>query len=210
MIKGRDMKYEAEVRELLIKNTIHLIAEGGFEMATTKNLAHSGGTLPDFKMNEVYIYRLFGSKENLYEAAFLCLDHELFRFFYSTMCATGCFKNGTRENLYRFFRKVWDFILSDEEGCRCYVRYYYSIYFQGQPLQMHKNLFERIFTEAKPLFKEEADVYAILHSTFIMLFDFAIRVYNGELENNEINIPHVFNVLYCMMMTYFKTDAEAQ
>ena len=126
------------------------------------------------------------------------------------MCATGCFKNGTKENLYRFFSKVWDFILSDEEGCRCYVRYYYSVYFQGQPLQMHKNLFERIIAEAKPLFKEEADVDAILHSTFIMLFDFAIRVYNGELENNEINLPHIFNVLYCMMMTYFKTDAETR
>ena len=55
-----------------------------------------------------------------------------------------------------------------------------------------------------PLFKEEADVASILHSVFTAMFDFAIRVYNGELEDNEINRPHIFNVLYCMMMTYFK------
>ena len=55
-----------------------------------------------------------------------------------------------------------------------------------------------------PLFKEEAEVYAIMHSVFTMLLDFAIRVYNGEIEDNEINRPHVFNVLYCMMVTYFK------
>ena len=49
------MRYEAEIKELLIENAIHLIAEGGFEKATTKELTHSGGALPDFKMNEVYI-----------------------------------------------------------------------------------------------------------------------------------------------------------
>ena len=30
-------------------------------------------------------------------------------------------------------------------------------------------------------------VWHILHSAFTALFDFAIRVYNGELEENEIN-----------------------
>ena len=72
------MKREAEIKELLISNTIRLVSEGGFEKATTKELALCGGHLPDFKMNEVYIYRLFGSKENLYEATFIRLDTELF------------------------------------------------------------------------------------------------------------------------------------
>ena len=56
------MKYEAEIKELLIENAIHLIAEGGFEKATTKALTYCGDQLPAVKMNEVYIYRLFGSK----------------------------------------------------------------------------------------------------------------------------------------------------
>ena len=72
------MKNEVVVRELLIANALHLIAEGGFESATTKELTHCGGSLPDFKMNEVYIYRIFGSKEQLYESAFIQLDRELF------------------------------------------------------------------------------------------------------------------------------------
>ena len=42
------MRYEAEIKELLIENAIHLIAEGGFEKATTKELTHCGGQLPDF------------------------------------------------------------------------------------------------------------------------------------------------------------------
>ena len=72
-----EMKYETEIRELLISNTIHLIAEGGFEKATTKELTHCGGDLPNMKMNEVYLYRIFGSKENLYDEAFVRLDREL-------------------------------------------------------------------------------------------------------------------------------------
>jgi hypothetical protein len=102
---------------------------------------------------------------------------------------------------------AWQFILGNEERCRCYVRYYYSIYFRGNSRKTHKKLFEGIVNEMMPMFKEEADVFSILHSVFTALFDFAIRVYNGELEDNEINRPHIFNVLYCMMITYFK-DSE--
>lgn len=43
-----------------------------------------------------------------------------------------------------------------------------------------------------------------MHSVFNVLLDFAIQVYNGEIVDNETNRVHVFNVLYCMMMTYLK------
>ena len=198
------MKHEAEVRELLISNAIHLIAEGGFERATTKELTHCGGSLPGFKMNEVYIYRIFGSKENLYEAAFLRLDDELFGAFRNGVRFVGGFEVDTKERLYEFFQRAWYFLLGNEERCRCYVRYYYSIYFKGNACRLHRQLFEGLVNEMAPIFKEEADVEAILHSVFISLLDFCIRVYNGTLEDSELNRPHIFNVLFCMMMTYFK------
>ena len=203
------MKREAEIKELLISNAIHLIAEGGFEKATTKELTHGGGALPNFKMNEVYIYRIFGSKESLYESAFVCLDNELFRAFQSGVSAVGGFAQSRKEKLYQFFLMAWRFIIGNEERCRCYVRYYYSIYFKGRSLETHKKLFEGMISEMTPIFKEEADVVSILHSVFTALFDFAIRVYNGELEDNDINRFHIFNVLYCMMSTYFKDSAVA-
>ena len=204
------MRYEAEIKELLIENAIHLIAEGGFEKATTKELTHSGGALPDFKMNEVYIYRFFGIKDNLYEAAFVSLDTELYVAFRDGVKAIGGFDDNTKEKLYDFFSRAWRFILGNEERCRCYVRYYYSIYFKDSSIKAHKKLFEGIVTEMTPLFKEEADVSSILHSVFTALLDFAIRVYNKDLEDNEINRPHIFNVLYCMMMTYFKENLHEE
>ena len=70
-------------------------------------------------------------------------------------------------------------------------------------------LFGEMVKEMEPLFKDEADTESIMHSVFTALFDFAIRVYNGELEDNEVNRQHIFNVLYCMMMTYFKDIPQA-
>ena len=199
------MRYEAEIKELLIENAIHLIAEGGFEKATTKELTHCGGQLPNFKMNEVYIYRFFGSKEKLYETAFVRLDTELFHAFKHGVEIIGGFDDSRKEKLERFFSMAWQFILGNEERCLCYVRYYYSIYFKGDSLEAHRKLFAGMVDEMTPIFKEEADVSSILHSVFTALFDFAIRVYNGDLEDNDENRPHIFNVLYCMMISYFKS-----
>ena len=150
------------------------------------------------------IYRLFGSKERLYESAFQLLDQELYQVFATGSRMVGGFESDTREKFWKFFLIVWPFLLGNEDRCRCYVRYYYSVYFKGDSLISHKKQFRGMVEAVAPLFKEEADVASILHSVFTALFDFAIRVYNGELEDNEINRPHIFNVLYCMMMTYFK------
>ena len=206
---GAEMKHEAEIKELLISNAIHLIAEGGFEKATTKELTHCGGSLPDFKMNEVYIYRIFGSKENLYESAFRRLDEELIYAFRLGVEAIGGFGGDVREKLYEFFSMAWRFILGNEERCRCYVRYYHSVYFKGRSLDTHRRLFEGMISEMAPLFREDADAVSILHSVFTALFDFGIRVYNGDLEDNDRNRPHIFNVLYCMMATYLKDFVRA-
>lgn len=200
------MKCESEIRELLISNAIHLIAEGGFEKATTKELTFCSGHLPGIKMNEAYVYRIFGNKERLYEAAFLRLDSELFQSFQKALKAMKAHEGSLKEKLYELFIITWEFILGNEERFRCYVRYYYSVYFRGSSLESHNKLFKEIVDEASVFFKEEADVGSILHGVFFALFDFAIRVYNGDLEDSEINRPHVFNVLCCMMMSYFKDN----
>lgn len=198
------MKREAEVKELLISNTIKLIAEGGFEKATTKELTNYGGSLKDFKMNESYIYRIFGSKEKLYEAAFLQLDDELAGALIRGIKAMDKSEDGLKDALYAVFQKVWQFILRNEARCRCYVRYYYSNYLKGSTIEAHRKHFRKVVEVFTPLFRDDADTDNILHCVFTTVLDFGIRVYNGDLEDNEVNREHVFNVLYCMMMTYFK------
>ncbi len=200
------MKHETEIKERLISNAIHLIATGGFEKATTKELTHCGGDLPNIKMNEVYIYRTFGSKEKLFEEAFLLLDNELFYAFKHGADSINDLEKNLKAGLYDYFLSAWRFILSNEDRCRCYVRYYYSIYFRGRSLESHEALFKDVIAKLVPFFKDNADVINILHSVFTSLLNFGVRVYNGELENTDSNRKHVFNVLYCMMVTYLKNQ----
>lgn len=203
------MKREAEIKERLISNAINLIAEGGFEKATVKELVRYSGDLPGFKMNDVYIYRIFGSKESLYEATFTCLDSELYQAFRQGVGVVGDLDCALTEKLNRFFLLAWQFVLHNERRCRCYVRYYYSVYFKGRTLMAHKENFEKIVSVLSPMFKEEADVFSIMHSVFVSLLDFSIRVYNGDLEDTDDNRTHIFNVLYCMVATYLKDSVKA-
>ena len=204
------MKYEAEIRELLINNAIQLIAEGGFEKATTKELAHCGNQTSNFKMNEAYIYRTFGSKEKLYEAAFLTLENELYHAL--NVCVTEEFavERDMGQTWERIYERAWAFLKRNEARCRCYVRYYYSIYFRGASLELHREHFDKVLVSSglSSVFLAEADVRSIMRSVFTALLDFAIRVYNGELADSEVNRRHIFNVLYCMMSSYLKEEAR--
>lgn len=198
------MKNEQQIREIFISNAIHLIGEGGFEKATTKELTNYQSDSHSLKMNEAYIYRVFGSKEAIYEAAFVSLDQELYDAILGAFNAVNFNEGDVKEKFYEFFSKSWRFMMKNEKRCRCYVRYYYSIYFKGSSLQGHNAHFENIVTLFAPLFREKADVNEILHSVFTSLLDFSVRVHNCDLANTPEVRHHVFNILYCMLATYLK------
>ena len=200
------MRHEEQIRDVLIENTIALIAEGGFEMATTKAIVYSGEKLDNVKLNEVHIYRVFGSKENLYSQAFYVVDEELFVEVYRAAKVFADASNSGKENFRKFFNSMWRFLLKNEARCRFYVRFYYSVYFKETAHRNHRENFSNIVALFKDAFKEEADVRSLLHSAFTMMLDFAIRVYNGDILDTQENADHIFNVLYCSLMTYFKNS----
>jgi AcrR family transcriptional regulator len=204
------MKHEEEIRSRLISNTIQLIAEGGFEKATSKELTYYGEASTDFKMNEVYIYRFFGGKEALFEQAFLMLEYELYREL--LRCSTEELAKDSEliKSWYRIFERSWSFLRRNEARCRCYVRYYYSIYFKGNSLAAHNRHFDEVTKVFEPIFREQANVSAIMHSVFSALLDFAIRSYNGELLDSEENRMHIFNILYNMLKCYLKDENARQ
>lgn len=202
------MRREAEIKHILISNAIHLIAEGGFEAATTKALTTAGGSPDGVKMNEVYIYRIFGSKEKLYEAAFLTLDDELFRVFSSAVHKVGGFDEDAKNRLRQFFDMAWDFLLGNEERFRCYVRYYHSIYFVGSAQKAHRKHFEAMVKLIAPLFAEDTAAGTVLHSAFIILLNFAVQVYNGDVQNDENTRNHAFNILFFVLESYFNRDIK--
>ena len=201
---GVFMKQEAEIKNFFILNTIHLVATSGFEGATVRKIAELSRSQSGLKVSETYVYRLFGSKENLYRAAFEFLDNEQYVAFMQGVEATRGFTRDIRERAYNFFEMAWKFLLKNEDRFRCYISYYHSPYFKGEVLEEHNRLFMGVVRQISPLFKEEADVVSIAHSVLTTMLDFAFRVYNGDLVDNDENRSHIFNVVYLTMSAYFK------
>lgn len=197
------MKKESRVQEILIDNAIHLIAEGGFEAATTRAITYSNTSISDVKLNEVYIYRLFGGKEQLYAEAFEKLDNELFTEIFKDLEEYHNSDLSCEDKFKIVFMHLWRFLLQNEEHCRAYVRFYYSVYFKGMAQKKHKEHFNIVVDRLSMAFKPEADVHSLLHSVLTTILDFAIRVYNCDLRDSEDSATHIFNVIYSSISSYF-------
>jgi hypothetical protein len=200
------MKNGEVLREAFLNNTIRLIGECGFEKATTKAIAYDGIDIPGVTPNEVYIYRLFGSKTNLYDAAFCVLDNELFE------CTKNTFKHifsqdgSFKEKFYKSFLGLWNFLLGNEARCRCYVRYYYSAYFQGEAIRKHRKLLAEQAAFFEQAFREECDVASLVHTTFMTILDFAIREYNHDLIEDTDNAYYIFILILGSLKPYFRPE----
>ena len=204
------MKKESIVHSILIDNTIHLIAEGGFEAATTHAITYSNVSAPDVKLNEVYIYRLFGGKEQLYAEAFEKLDSELVGEISRDLVEFQNTEYSRDMKLKIMFMHLWHFLLQNEEHCRAYVRFYYSVYFKGMTQKKHNKNFNKVVEKFSVAFKPEADVLSLLHSVLTTMLDFAIRVYNGELSDSEDSADHIFNMLYSSLSSYFIAENQTK
>ncbi|MBQ9921513.1 MAG: TetR/AcrR family transcriptional regulator [Clostridia bacterium] len=197
------MKNASIYREVFIRNTIHLVANGGFEKATTRAIAGDRREVSNVKLNEAHIYRLFGTKEKLLEETFSELDEELIR------AVTDNFHifntdEPFREQCWEFYCGLWKFLMQNEEKCRYYTQYYFSAYFRTGGSEEHLKRFEIFINRLSFRFVDNADVYAIMHHVISTLLNFATMVYNGDLENNEENTYHIFNVAYCSIASYIK------
>ncbi len=197
------MKNEKLYRDIFIGNTIRLVSEGGFEMATTRAISGGRKEINNAKMNEAHIYRVFGTKENLFAETFAMLDNELVGVVREGLTYFNC-ELDFRSKCELLFKTLWHFLLQNEDKCRYYTRYYYSSYFKGEILKAHLKKYEVLIDVMAPSFVSSADVQSILHYVISAMLDFAIRVYNGALEDSEDNAFHIFNVVYSSFASYLK------
>ena len=124
-------------------------------------------------------------------------------FYINAFDEVSTFDGNRKERFYRYFLLVWNFILSNEEKCRCYMRYCYSVYFKNDSEKYHSENFENIVNNIAPYFKSEVSLSAVMHSVFAILLDFAVQVYNGQVENDENMKSQIFQTIYTMLSPYF-------
>lgn len=192
-----------DLRRGLIDATIAVIAKEGLDKATTKLIGLAAAT------NEVYIYRAFEDKVDMFAKTFDFLDEELFHktmeqidvlymqeLDYETRCRT-------------YFFGLWEFLLGSRDKCLTYIRYFYSPYFTKYSAESHKKRFDPLVNKFKPTFKDEADVWMILNHILNVMFDFAVKVHNGQMSDSDNYDEHVFRVIYASVKQYFKNSEES-
>ena len=187
-----------ETRRKLIDGTIQVIARQGLDGATTKLI----GTTTE--LNEVYIYRSFKDKEDLFAKTFAFLDEE---FLDLAMKHIDVMYKQEMEFELRcrvYFTAVWRFLLGNRDKCLTYVRYYYSPYFTKYSIEEHHDRFSPLVLKFKDAFKGEAEVRLILNHILNVMLDFAVKIYTGQMPDDEDHSEHVFRVVYRSIEQYFK------
>ncbi len=187
-----------ELRQKLIDGAIHVIANDGLDKATTKHIGRAA------MMNEVYIYRYFEDKEDLFAKTFDYLDEMLCEKIMQHLAIMDI-QDMTLELRCRFFFfSIWSFLLGSRDKCLAYTRYYYSPYFTKYSYTTHKHRYQPLLEKITPAFKEEADVWMILNHVLNVMLDFAVKVHNGQMPNEDNYTEHVFRVIYVSVKQYFK------
>lgn len=189
---------QAETRLNLLNGAIHVIANEGLDKATTKQICYETG------INEVYIYRCFKNKEDLYAHCFDWLDIELLDKLKQHVSIMSVQDMDFELKCRFFFSAIWSFMLGNRDRCITYVRYYYSEYFNKYSADDHEKRYKSFVEIMEPIFKGEADVWMILNHILDVMLNFAIKVHDNRMPSGDNYAEHVFRVIYAAIKQYFK------
>lgn len=192
------MKHD-EIRRGLIDGTIHVIATEGLDKATTKQI---GSTT---SINEAYIYRCFKSKEDMFAQTFAFLDDELITKVMQHVELMYINEIEYKTRCQIFFNAIWRFILGNREKCSAYIQYYYSPYFRQYSAEEHRIRFEPAVQKFNNAFQEQSNVWMLLNHILSTMLDFAIKVFDGAIPDDDDTSEHVFRLIYFSIAHYFKT-----
>lgn len=189
---------QREIKRALIDSAIHTIAKVGIDSATTKLLANNAG------VNEVYIYRIFGGKENLFKEAFVFVDND-FSATLLDLLPKAYSQNLTTEARFKnLFELVWKYATSDKEKCSFFIRYYYSRCYTSEISLERKAIYAAVMKKFDTAFERGTDTWWLFNHILDVVFSSAVKVLRDEIPDNEETQENIFNLLYPAIKQYFK------
>lgn len=183
-------------REELISRAISVVANDGFDKTTTKAIVK--GT----DISESYIYRFFADKEDLFRQMFNALDNELVAKATQHITVMYVEEMDFETKCWAFYSAIWKFLLSNREKCLAFVRYYYSPYYKKHSVADHKKRYAPLVKKFGEAFRPEANTWMLLKHILNVMLDFAVRIYDGELADNDDTAKHVFVLVYSSISPY--------
>lgn len=191
------MKSE-DMRVSLINSTIQTIAEVGIDHATTKLLATNAG------LNEVYIYRLFGGKDQLFKETFTYIDKEFSAAIYNFIPTVYKKDLDTKALFRELFSKLWLYALEDKERCSFFIRYYYSRCYTNKISEERKEIYSKIMKKFEIAFPYGTDTWWLFNHILDVTFSSAVKVLREEIPETEETEQKIFDLLYSAIQPYLK------
>lgn len=186
------------MRKALINGTIHTIAEVGIDHATTKLLATKAG------LNEVYIYRIFGGKEQLFKETFTYIDKEFSATLLKIIPHTYQKELDMRTRFKQIFSEIWQYSLDDKERCSFFIRYYYSRCYTNDMSLERKKIYENVLKMFDTAFVYTTDTWWLFNHVLDVIFSSAVKVLRGEIPDNEDTEEKIFSLLFAALEPHLK------
>lgn len=191
------MKTE-DIRLALINSTIHTISEVGIDHATTKLLATNAG------VNEVYIYRIFGGKEELFKETFTYIDKDFSAALLNFLPIVYDRRLDIKLRFQKLFEKVWQYALEDKERCSFFIRYYYSRCYTNLISEERKLIYAKVMKKFDTAFPYGTDTWWLFNHILDVLFSSAVKILREEIPDNEQTEEKIFELIYSAMQPHLK------
>lgn len=189
---------QAEIKQALIQSTIHTISEFGIDNATTKQLAAGAG------VNEVYIYRIFGGKEEMFKAAFNYVDIDFSQALLKFFPMAYNPKQDVEARFKNLFDLIWEYATDDKEKCSFFIRYYYSRCYTKQLSEERKEIYSDVMRIFDTAFVRGTDTWWLFNHILDVVFSSAVKVLRNEIANNAETTKTIFNLLFPAVKQYLK------
>ena len=180
------MNRGSEARQELLKSTVNVVAKQGIQNATTKALSIESN------LGEVYIYRHFNNKDDLFKETFDSLDRELMHMMLQSLKANESKNADVQTGFKSIFHDFWNFCLSDRNKCSFFIQYYYSSYYAGHSEAERKQIYQPFLDAIAPYFQEHTDCWMELNHMYDIVFSKLLRVIRGTMPDNAITEEAVY------------------
>lgn len=195
-------KRTVEPRDALMDAVVRLTAKGGIESVSVRAvIAEAEGVGTD-----VYLYRLFGGKENLLSEAFLRSDRRLAH--ETERRSAVLWEDGLpfESRLRYLWNTVWHWLADGHAGeCLFLTRYYYCSFCEENTLLHHRAIWEPTAEKWREVFPK-VDTVRLAEGFFSTALAAAFPVCLGRIPNDGMAEENGFRAL-CGLFAFWEKNA---
>lgn len=197
------MALKENYRELLIDAVVRVAAREGLDRTTTKLIA------AEVPCNEVYIYRNFGSKDALLQAAFSRTDLRFVQTVLKNLDVMDAPGQPLEQRCRALWEPVWRFCLARPDDIRFYLRYYYSAQFLVSAHELHHRNYQQLQARLSRYFISSHDSWLLMAHIFETILGFVSHVLCGDLQDTPELDEQVFSLIFRTLQPYMLPEISA-